>query len=80
MKIFGKTAEEIKANEQLQVRQINATIIDFGINEEQKLQLINLLAMELEDQNALKILTGAIHDIKNSVTNDNINDTILTPL
>jgi hypothetical protein len=54
--------------------------VNFGIDEDQKLQLINLIAMELEDQNALRILTGAIHDIKNSITNDDIGDTILSPL
>lgn len=80
MKVYGKTEEEKRASKSLQVRQINKEIIDFGIDEEQKLQLINLIAMELEDQNALRILTGAIHDIKNSVTNDNVGDTILSPL
>jgi len=80
MKSYGKSIEDKKAEQMLQVRQINKVIMDFGINEDQKLQLINLLAMELEDQNALRILTGAIHDIKNSITNENVNDTILTPL
>jgi hypothetical protein len=80
MKTYGKTEAERKANKSLQVREINQAIVNFGIDEDQKLQLINLIAMELEDQNALRILTGAIHDIKNSVTNDNIGDTILSPL
>jgi len=80
MKTYGKTEEERKAQKSLQVRQINKEILDFGIDEDQKLQLINLIAMELEDQNALRILTGAIHDIKNSVTNNDLGDTILTPL
>jgi hypothetical protein len=80
MKTYGKTEEEKRANKSLRVRQINKEIMDFGIDEDQKLQLINLIAMELEDQNALRILTGAIHDIKNSVTNDDIGDSILTPL
>jgi hypothetical protein len=80
MKKYGKTNEEQIAENSLKVRQINQEIMNFGINEEQKLQLINLIAMELEDQNALRILTGAIHDIKNSITNTVINDNILTPL
>jgi hypothetical protein len=54
--------------------------MNFGIDEDQKLQLINLIALELEDQNALRILTGAIHDIKNNVTNDSMGDIILSPL
>jgi hypothetical protein len=80
MKTYGKTKEEKKSDKSLQVRQINQEIVNFGIDEDQKLQLINLIAMELEDQNALRILTGAIHDIKNSITNDDIGDTILSPL
>ena len=80
MKTYGKSEEDKKAEKSLQVRQINKEIMNFGIDEGQKLQLINLIAMELEDQNALRILTGAIHDIKNNVTNDNAGDIILSPL
>jgi hypothetical protein len=80
MKAYGKSEEEKKAEKMLQVRQINEEIMNFGISEEQKLQLINLIAMELEDQNALRLITGAIHDIKNSITNNIVNDIILTPL
>lgn len=80
MKTFNKTEQELKAEKSLQVRQINQEIMKFGINEEQKLLLIKLIALELEDQNALKIITGAIHDIKNNVTNEEVYDKILTPL
>jgi hypothetical protein len=80
MKVYGKTKEERKSDKTLQVRQINEVIMNFGIDEDQKLQLINLIAMELENQEALRILTGAIHDIKNNVTNDSVSDTILSPL
>ena len=80
MKKYGKSKAELDAEASLEVRKINKTIIDYGITEEQKLHLINLLALELEDNNALKILTGAIHDIKNNVTNEDVNDIILKPL
>ena len=70
----------VKADKTLKVREINQAIMNFGIDEDQKLQLINLIALELEDQNALRILTGAIHDIKNNVTNDSTGDIILSPL
>jgi hypothetical protein len=80
MKTYGKSAEDKKADKSLKVREINKEIMNFGIDEEQKLQLINLIAMELEDQNALRIITGAIHDIKNNVTNNNVSDIILSPL
>jgi hypothetical protein len=80
MKAYGKSEEEKKAEKMLQVRQINKEIMDFGISEDQKLLLINLIAMELEDQNSLRLITGAIHDIKNSITNNIVNDIILTPL
>ena len=80
MKTYGKSVEDKKADKSLKVREINQAIMNFGIDEEQKLQLINLIAMELEDQNALRLITGAIHDIKNSITNNIVNDIILTPL
>ena len=80
MKTYGKSAEDKKADKTLKVREINQAIMNFGIDEDQKLQLINLIAMELEDQNALRIITGAIHDIKNNVTNNNASDIILSPL
>jgi hypothetical protein len=80
MKTYGKSEEDKKADKTLKVREINQAIMNFGIDEDQKLQLINLIALELEDQNALRILTGAIHDIKNNVTNDNTGDIILSPL
>jgi hypothetical protein len=80
MKTYGKTEEDKKADKTLKVREINQAIINFGIDEDQKLQLIKLIALELEDQNALRILTGAIHDIKNNVTNDSVGDIILSPL
>ncbi len=80
MKTYGKSVEDKKADKSLKVREINQAIMNFGIDEEQKLQLINLIAMELEDQNALRIITGAIHDIKNNVTNDSTSDIILSPL
>ena len=80
MKTYGKSEEDKRADKSLQVRQINKEIMNFGIDEDQKLQLINLIAMELEDQNALRILTGAIHDIKNNFTNHDIGDSIISPL
>jgi len=80
MKTYGKSVNDKKADKSLQVREINKVIMDFGIDEEQKIQLINLIAMELEDQNALRIITGAIHDIKNNVTNNSVSDMILSPL
>ena len=80
MKTYGKSVEDKKADKTLKVREINQAIVNFGIDEDQKLQLINLIALELEDQNALRILTGAIHDIKNNVTNDSMGDIILSPL
>ena len=80
MKTYGKSEEDKKADKTLKVREINQAIMNFGIDEDQKLQLINLIALELEDQNALRRLTGAIHDIKNNVTNDSTGDIILSPL
>tara|TARA_A100001015_G_scaffold86850_1_gene96553 strand:- start:4915 stop:5127 length:213 start_codon:yes stop_codon:yes gene_type:complete len=39
-------------------REIVQTIMDYGVSQEQILQIINLLALELEDNNLMRSLVG----------------------
>ena len=43
VKKYGKTVEEKKAEKSLQCREIVREILNFGVNESQKLQLIKRL-------------------------------------
>ena len=50
MKHYGSTATENNAVDALKCHKIVRTIIDFGVNEQQKLKVIYLLALELENR------------------------------
>ena len=57
---FGKTKEEADAEKMIQCREIVKEIMDFGVNESQKLQIIKLLSCELEDVNVMKDIVRII--------------------
>lgn len=60
IKSYGQTAEETAAGDTLKCRQIVRTIINFGVNERQRLKLIELLAYELEDRNHLEQISSLV--------------------
>lgn len=62
-KLYGKTKEDVKAEKSLQCRQIVSEILDFGVDESQKLQIIKLMAMELENNNSMKKIVNTIGEI-----------------
>ncbi len=66
MKKYGKTEEEAKAEKMFQCRQIVSEILNFGINEAQKRQIIKLLACELESVNDMKRIVNIINGKENS--------------
>ncbi len=68
MKKYGKTEEEAKAEKMFQCRQIVSEILNFGINEAQKRQIIKLLACELESVNDMKGIVNIINGKENSET------------
>tara|TARA_E500000331_G_C17259563_1_gene714607 strand:+ start:2349 stop:2573 length:225 start_codon:yes stop_codon:yes gene_type:complete len=51
---YGKTKEEVDTEKMIQCREIVKEIMDFGVNENQKLQIIKLLSCELENVNVMK--------------------------
>jgi hypothetical protein len=53
MKKYGETESDRWAKDSLKCRQIVSEIMNFGVSQDQILQVINLLAMELEDRNQM---------------------------
>ena len=74
MKKYGKTESDILAEQKIQCREIVHEILDFGVNEIQKKQIIKLLSLELENINLMR----RISDILNENSNDNSDKKILT--
>ena len=66
MERYGKTLEEIDAEKTIQCREIVKEILNFGVNEFQKKQIIKLLACELEDVSMMKKITNVIKEIDES--------------
>jgi hypothetical protein len=60
MKKYGKTEAECHAEKMTACRDIVKEIIKFGVNENQKKQIIKLLAMELEDIALMKDVVDII--------------------
>lgn len=69
MKI-GKSQEELEADQIFECRAIVKNIVNFGVSEKQKLQIIYLLALELESRDSLKSITDLITELK-STNQDN---------
>tara|TARA_R100000697_G_C5380194_1_gene179799 strand:+ start:386 stop:628 length:243 start_codon:yes stop_codon:yes gene_type:complete len=60
---YGKTKEEEKAERSIQCRQIVKEIINFGVDENQKLQIIKLIAMELDNNRSMKKIVNTVSGI-----------------
>jgi len=52
-KFYGETKTEISANDMLQCRQIVSEITEFGVKQDQILQIIKLLSLELENRDQM---------------------------
>lgn len=60
--LLNKAHEDLA--EKLECREIVKEIINFGISQRQLLELINLLALELEDDEQMRSIRAAIKEIK----------------
>ena len=54
IKKYGKTEEDIHTEKMIECREIVKTIINYGVTEGQKRQIIKLLSMELESVPIMK--------------------------
>ena len=59
-KQFGTSEVETDIQDKIKAREIVQSVLDYGVNQKQILQIINLFAMELEDTNLMKEITGTI--------------------
>ena len=59
-KQFGTSEVEADIQDKIKAREIVQSVLDYGVNQRQILQIINLFAMELEDTNLMKQITGTI--------------------
>ena len=59
-KQFGTSKVEADIQDKIKAREIVQSVLDYGVNQKQILQIINLFAMELEDTNLMKQITGTI--------------------
>ena len=59
-KQFGTSEVETNIKDKIKAREIVQSVLDYGVNQEQILQIINLFAMELEDTNLMKQIAGII--------------------
>ena len=61
---IGKTQQEIDAGLMLECRQIVKNLVNFGINDQQKIQIVYLLSLELESRDAMQTLIDSVNKIK----------------
>ena len=59
-KKFGTSQVENDLQDKIKAREIVQSVLDYGVNQKQILQIINLFAMELEDTNLMKQIAGII--------------------
>lgn len=64
---YGQTQSEKIAEEKLSCRQIMNEISNFGVSERQKLFLIYLLAMELENVEHMQELSAHVRDLSSDM-------------
>lgn len=55
-----------KVEDNIKAREIVQTVLDYGVNNNQMLQIIYLFALELENQEHVKTITKIINDIKSN--------------
>jgi hypothetical protein len=64
---YGQTDAERAAEESLACREIVKKIVDFGVNERQKIQIMNLIALELENREDMIRITETLNMVKEGI-------------
>jgi hypothetical protein len=72
MKDYGKTDNDIDADKSERCRQIVREIINFGIDENQKLKIIKLISLELENNSNMKKIVNVIKEIDENKSSDKL--------
>ena len=63
MKKIGQTETELEADKMLECRNIVKNIVNFGVSEKQKIQLIKLISLELESRDSMKLILETVKKI-----------------
>ena len=63
VKRYGRTSLEKRLEKSHQCRQIVGEILNFGVDEFQKLKIIHLLSLELEDRGKLLEISNICKDV-----------------
>ena len=61
---YGETETEKDINLMIKSREIVKEIINFGVTESQKVQIIKLLSLELEDGNLMREISQTLNNKK----------------
>jgi hypothetical protein len=70
---IGQTETDRWAQDMLACRQIVSEILKFGVNQKQILNIIKLLAMELEDRDALVAISAVVKEaLEEAQTSNNV--------
>ena len=69
---------ERKAKQKQASRDIVKTIIEFGVNEDQKIDIMYFLSMTLEDNKSMKKFTDFIKKYKNNINTEEKQDDNIT--
>lgn len=72
VKKYGETETESASLDSLKTRQIVSEVMNFGVSQEQIIQIIKLLSLELEDRAQLLSINEACDDI---LENQNVIET-----
>ena len=59
-KQFGSSPEEADIQDNIKAREIVQSVLDYGVSQKQVVQIIKLFALELDDINLMKQITGII--------------------
>ncbi len=79
MKKYGETSTDKWAREMIKSREIVSEVMNFGVSQTQLTQIINLLALELEDRDAMLGFTNVYKSLQegNLETEENTSKIIL---
>ncbi len=74
---IGKSETDKKAESLLKCRKIVAEIVNFGVSQDDIMQVIYLLALELENREALDAFVSVVKEFKNDPFEDQKTSRIL---
>lgn len=65
-KFYGQTKTETNATEMIQCREIVSEIMNFGVKQNQVMQIIKLLALELENRDNMLAINECIEALSST--------------